>query len=88
MFEMDRIFYINNWNKGNSGWYFQAREGIAGVYNSIEEAQSTLKEYIKECIECENNGGRNLKKAQHEQPAKKSGDQITFFYFRTDIRWY
>ena len=50
MFEADRVFHTNNVNNGESGWYFQTREGIAGVYASMEGAQSMLKEYIKACL--------------------------------------
>jgi len=66
MFEADRIFYMNNISNGNKGWYFQAREGIAGAYDSIEEVQFMLKEYIKECIGSGNTGRRNPKRVQNE----------------------
>ena len=88
MFEVDRIFHAYNVNNGESGWYFQAREGIAGVYASMEEAQSMLKEYIKACVEHGNSGGRNLKKTHHEQLTKKSVDKAIFFNFRPEIRWH
>jgi hypothetical protein len=67
MFEADRIFYIDNRSNGNKRWYFQTREGIAGVYDSMEVVQFMLKEYIKECIESGNTGRRNPKSVQNKQ---------------------
>jgi hypothetical protein len=58
MFEVDRTFYINNQLTGKIEWYFQAREGDSGYYESIEEARAMLKAFIKECIELKKTGGR------------------------------
>ena len=80
MFEADRIFYDNNVYNRNSGWHFQTREGIAGVYESMEQVQFMLKEYIQECIERGNTGGRNLKSVQNKQ--------ITHFKFLPKSHWW
>ncbi len=61
MLKAERIFYITNQRNGKIEWYFKAREGDVGPYKSAEQAQSVLKEYIAECIEQGNSGGRNPK---------------------------
>ena len=58
MFEVDRTFYINNQSTGENEWYFQAREGDCGPYESKKEAQIMLNAFINECIEQKKTGGR------------------------------
>ena len=39
-------------------WFFNAREGIYGPYRSKNEASLSLKEFIKHCIDMDDDGGR------------------------------
>jgi hypothetical protein len=61
MFATERVFSINNPKTGTVGWYFQAREGDFGQYETKSEAEELLKEYIQECIRSGNDGGRSKK---------------------------
>lgn len=65
MFKADRIYSLKNPRTGKVTWYFQSREGDSGPYQSKDEAVLMLKEYIQECIETGNNGGRH---AGHVKP--------------------
>ena len=38
-------------------WFFNAREGIYGPYRSTNEVSLSLKEFIKHCIEMDDDGG-------------------------------
>ena len=82
MFEVDRTYYVNNGKTGKIEWYFQAREGNSGPYESKQEAQLMLQEFIKENIEYGNTGGRNSKE---DRPTSKA--QVTF-KFRPKNLWY
>jgi hypothetical protein len=76
MFEVDRTFCINNQSTGKIEWYFQAREGDSGPYESKKEAQTMLKAFIKECIELKKTGGRNPE--QSTQPTFISAPRPKF----------
>ncbi len=87
MFNVDRVFYTSNEESGKVEWYFQAREGNSGPYESKKEAQLMLQAFIKECIAHGDTGGRDPKEAQSTQPTSKSGTQATF-KFRPKNIWY
>jgi hypothetical protein len=78
MFEVDRTFYINNQSNGKVEWYFQAREGDSGPYESKKEAQLMLKAFIQECIEKNKTGGRNPNETQAAQPVLNTGPRPKF----------
>jgi len=87
MFEVDRVFYTSNEQSGKVEWFFQAREGNSGPYESKKEAQLMLQEFIKERIADGNTGGREPKEAQSTRSTLKSGTKATF-KFRPRDNWY
>jgi hypothetical protein len=87
MFDVDRVFYTSNAESGRVEWYFQAREGNSGPYQSKKEAQLMLQEFIKERIADGDTGGRDPKEAQSTQSTLKSGAQATFKFIPRDV-WY
>lgn len=58
MFSVDRVFAITNQKTGVAEWYFQAREGDIGPYESRKHAELMLKKFIETCIEHGFTGGR------------------------------
>lgn len=66
MFKADRIYSLKNAQTGKLNWFFQAREGDSGPYETKQEAEIMLKEYIEECIETGNAGGRNKDEPQQK----------------------
>ena len=58
MFKPDRIFSTQHQKNGRPEWYFQAREGNVGPYETREQATFMLKKFIKTCIELRHTGGR------------------------------
>jgi hypothetical protein len=73
MFTPERVFSIKNPTTGDVTWYFQAREGDFGPYESKAEAKSMLKDYIEDCIKTGNDGGRN-EREKAGKPANPSGN--------------
>jgi len=57
-FEIDRTFSFRNPDTGLMEWFFNAREGIYGPYRSKNETSLSLKEFIKHCIQMDDDGGR------------------------------
>ena len=57
-FEIDRTFSFRNPDAGLMEWFFNAREGIYGPYRSTNEVSLSLKEFIKHCIDMDDDGGR------------------------------
>lgn len=58
MFSGDRVFSVLNQNTGAQEWYFQAREGDIGPYQTKIEAGLMLSKFIKVCIASGCTGGR------------------------------
>ena len=58
MFTVDRVFSLKNHKTGMTDWYFQAREGNVGPYQSKQQAEAMLKEFIQTCIRLGHTGGR------------------------------
>ena len=52
---LDRIF---GFDYGKEEWYFRAREGIHGPYETREDAAWALIMFINQCIEHDLTGGR------------------------------
>lgn len=86
MFKADRTFYINNDKTGEVEWYFQAREGNAGPYASKQEAQLMLQEFIKECIEHGDKGGRTTEEESKSSAPKPAAHAV--FNYRPKNHWY
>jgi len=86
MFEVDRVYSSIDPRTGKCGWYFQAREGDSGPYETRAEAQAMLKEYIQECIEMGMTGGRKPGE-KTGKPFDASGHQPKFKYTGRK-RWY
>jgi hypothetical protein len=63
MYSPDRIFRHTNFESGICAWYFEAREGMFGPFDSEEQARSKLRTFIKHKIETKDSGRRdeNLK---------------------------
>ncbi|MGD0961130.1 MAG: hypothetical protein ABSB19_15090 [Methylomonas sp.] len=59
MFDYERVYSEKKVSTGEVSWYFQAREGDCGPYDTKEEAQSMLYEFVQECIRSGATGGRN-----------------------------
>jgi hypothetical protein len=89
MFKADRTFSIKNEKTGLPEWYFQAREGNAGPFESKQEAQVALKEFIKACIATGNTGGREPNGAESTQKTAQLKNQTVFnFGLKGKIHWY
>lgn len=59
MFEIDRTFSSRNLDTGLMDWFFNAREGVYGPYNSQEQATEELNKLIQYCKEAGDDGGRS-----------------------------
>ena len=68
MFTTDRVFSTKSPKTSGVSWYFQAREGDFGPYDSKDEAKTMLTEYIEECLMSGNDGGRTQKGKADNQP--------------------
>jgi|GEM_PF-663098 len=70
MFSANRVFSERNNRTGQIEWFFEAREGIMGPYDSAASANKALDEFKERCIRLGCDGGRtseskgNLKLAQ------------------------
>ncbi|MFI3187084.1 MAG: DUF6316 family protein [Methylococcaceae bacterium] len=81
MFKSDRIFYIANQLTGKTEWFFQARNGHnIGPYNSRQEAETILPQFIEECISTGSYGERKAKN-QDSEPLTSISDTQTAVYF-------
>lgn len=58
MFKVDRVYSLKNHKTGMTDWYFQAREGNVGPYQSKQRAEMMLNKFIQNCIELGHTGGR------------------------------
>lgn len=58
MFELDRTFSQRCAETGLMKWYFNAREGIYGPYNTKQRATDELKIFIERRKCAEDDGGR------------------------------
>jgi hypothetical protein len=89
MFESERTFSISSPKTGLPEWYFQSREGNAGPFESKQEVQLALKEYISACIASGKTGGRDPNGADSKGTAPNTGNQAVFSYgLKGKIHWY
>ena len=57
MFAIDRIFSSENSETGTVEWFFRAREGNAGPYETRNEAEAVLRRFIDACVNLGHKGG-------------------------------
>lgn len=86
MFTVDRVFSVQNPKSGLTEWYFQAREGNVGPYETKAEAKSMLQSFIKKCIETKNTGGRGKNCQSH--PLALETQAFLNFEVTGTINWY
>lgn len=88
MFEADRVYSATNPTTGKFGWYFQVREGECGPYQSKEAAENMLKEYIAQCIEEGNSGGRQKKLELDAKDKVINNEKKRKIDFQGKISWH
>jgi len=59
MLETDRIYLMQNHINGQQSWFFKAREGDFGPYETKRQAESMLQQFVKNCLNSSNAGGRS-----------------------------
>ncbi len=59
MFDLDRTFSQRNMKTGEMGWYFNAREGIFGPYDTKKMAQEELRIFVERRKLAGDDGGRS-----------------------------
>ncbi len=64
MFKVTRIFCQTNSETQLPEWFFQAREGIIGPYESRHEAEQVLQGFIVHCQSRGADGGRGGRQQQ------------------------
>jgi hypothetical protein len=60
MFEKNRFQLERNKATGHMDWFFDAREGTMGPFESWEAAERALKRHVEHCIRNGLDGGRRL----------------------------
>lgn len=58
MFNVNRVFSARNGTTGQVEWFFEAREGIMGPYESAASANKALGEFKERCMRLGCSGGR------------------------------
>ncbi len=66
MFELDRTFSERCAETGLMKWYFNAREGIYGPYNTKQMALEGLNIFVERRKLAEDDGGRNAVKNKNK----------------------
>jgi hypothetical protein len=61
MFKPDRLFSQRNLATGGIDWYFHAREGTFGPYDSKAAAKKILDEFVALRVATNDDGGRAVK---------------------------
>ena len=69
MFELDRTFSQRCAETGLMKWYFNAREGIFGPYETKQQASDGLNTFIERRSMSEDDGGRDTTAKDHNQLA-------------------
>ena len=59
MFEVDRTFSQRNNETGLVEWFFSAREGVLGPFQSKQQAKKAMDEFIQFNQKTNDDGGRN-----------------------------
>ena len=63
MSQSERIFSRIDAATGSTEWFFPARGGTFGPFNSKENAEIALEAFIKKCIQNNDDGGRKFGRA-------------------------
>ncbi|MDD5036316.1 MAG: hypothetical protein PHE55_16340 [Methylococcaceae bacterium] len=61
LFEASRIFSHRNCETGRIEWFFHAREGVIGPYESVDKATQMMVDFIETCKKLGSDGGRSEK---------------------------
>ncbi|WP_213069389.1 DUF6316 family protein [Methylomicrobium album] len=61
MFRAERIYSQSNPKTGTTEWFFSAREGNFGPFDSKERATKELRAFVGLCIKNGDDGGRGKK---------------------------
>lgn len=80
MLTSNRIISYTDLSSGNISWYFLAREGTFGPFDSKQYTVAVLEQFVKGCVESGNAGGRSVigdNYQQNDQTEKQS--QISLF---------
>jgi hypothetical protein len=85
MFTPDKIFATQNQKAGKPEWYFQAREGNVGPYETRNQAELMLKKFIETCIELGYSGGR--KQESKNSPAAVKIQSFLHYELKGDLHW-
>lgn len=59
MFEVDRTFSQRNNETGLVEWFFSAREGVLGPFQTKQQASKAMDEFISFNKKTNDDGGRN-----------------------------
>lgn len=59
MFKPDRTFSQRNNETGLVEWFFSAREGVLGPFQTKEQAKKSIAEFIQHNIKTNDDGGRS-----------------------------
>lgn len=86
MFKPHRVFSVKNQASGKPEWYFQAREGNIGPYDSRVQAEFMLKKFVERCIELGSHGGRNSDKKDSSTAVKLQS--FLNYELKGDVHWY
>jgi transposase len=60
MFEYERVYAENIITSNEVKWFFEAREGDCGPYETKAQALAMLDAFIQECIQLGKTGGRDV----------------------------
>ncbi len=85
MFKPDRIFSTHNQKTGKAEWYFQAREGNVGPYETRKQAEFMLQKFIETCVELGYSGGR--KQESRNSPAAVKIQSFLHYELKCDLHW-
>lgn len=80
MFTSNRIISYTNLSSGNISWFFLAREGAFGPFDSKQYTVAVLEQFVKNCIESNNTGGRSaMDRNNHQISRNDAQSQISLY---------
>ena len=85
MFELDRTFCQRNAKTGLMEWFFYAREGLFGPYETKEMALKELNEFVERHKKSGDDGGRSKGEDKKHKltlsPIEHQENEAVFFDF-------
>ncbi len=75
MFEPERTFSQRNNQTGLVEWFFSAREGVLGPFQTKEQAKKSIAEFIQHNIKNNDDGGRSSGNAMMLDSTSFEGSQ-------------